>query len=75
MRTHATGLLAIAFSHSAHCEEAVRAQFMNPLINHLHSAAASLESGIELRLPTARLQAARPMQGNPHPVHRPLQVS
>ena len=74
VRVHATGLLAIALTHSSHCEEAVRSQFITPLVNHLHCSATGLQSSIELRSPTAKAQAVRPVLGNPHPVHRPLQV-
>ena len=74
IRAHATGLLAIAFTHNSHCEEAVRSHFIPSLVNHLHAAATRLDSSVELRSPATRLQAAWPMQGTSHPVCRVLQV-
>ena len=75
-RTYAAGLLAIALTNTAHCEEAVRSGFIGCLVSYLHSSIARLDSSVELRSPSSRQQpVARLLQGNPHPVVRPLQAS
>ena len=74
-RTYAAGLLAIALTNTAHCEEAVRSGFIGCLVSYLHSSIARLDSSVELRSPSNRQQpVTRLLQGNPHPVVRPLQA-
>lgn len=73
IRAYSAGLLAIAFTDTCHCEEAVRSGFIPPLITYLHNTIGALDSSVELRASSSRQSAVVP-QGNPHPIHRTLQV-